>query len=92
MDHAVIAVGYGTENGVDYWKVRNSWSDSWGLNGYILIERGYKGAQGGACGVESDSCYPTFSKSPVPTSTPTPSRSSSSSSNSGSASSGSYWW
>ena len=101
LDHAVIAVGYGTQNGRDYWKIRNSWSSSWGLDGYLLIERGYKGAKGGACGVETNklSVYPTFSKGPLPTPTaaptspPTPTPSSSSS-NSGSASSSSssFWW
>lgn len=36
--HAVTIVGYGTENGLDYWNVRNSWNSGWGDNGYFKIE------------------------------------------------------
>jgi len=39
VDHAVQLVGYGTDNGQDYWLVRNSWSPMWGEDGYIRIRR-----------------------------------------------------
>jgi C1A family cysteine protease len=51
LDHAVEIVGYGTDGGVDYWKVRNSWSESWGMDGYVLIERSSSTNDVGVCGV-----------------------------------------
>ena len=38
--HAVRVVGYGTENGVNYWLIANSWGTNWGLAGFFKIQRG----------------------------------------------------
>jgi len=52
LNHGVISVGYGTENGKDYFLVRNSWGPSWGDKGYIKI-----GANN-ICGILSFPSYP----------------------------------
>ncbi|CAF5039154.1 unnamed protein product, partial [Rotaria sp. Silwood1] len=41
LDHAVVAVGYGYDStyGMNYWIIKNSWSQYWGENGYIRIAK-----------------------------------------------------
>ena len=72
LDHGVLAVGYGTDAGTDYYKVKNSWGATWGVAGYLKIERGSN-----TCGIETQPSYPTGVKktsgpSPPGPSPPTP--------------------
>jgi len=60
LDHGVLAVGYGTESGKDYWLVKNSWGPTWGDKGYVKLLRGKK--QAGECGIKSDPSYPVVTK------------------------------
>jgi len=61
VDHAILVVGYGTtEDGQDYWLVRNSWGKTWGEEGYFRIVRG-KGNEL-ACGLPLMANYPIMSK------------------------------
>lgn len=57
LDHGVLAVGYGEENGQKYWLVKNSWSSSWGLDGYVKIARSESTNDAGICGI---AMQPTF--------------------------------
>merc|ERR1711934_373695 len=71
INHAVIAVGYGTD-GRDYFKIRNSWGTSWGESGYIRLGQN-GGSEGTACLFQYAPVTPKISSGPVPPSpTPTP--------------------
>ncbi|EFX87407.1 hypothetical protein DAPPUDRAFT_312322 [Daphnia pulex] len=45
VNHAVVLVGWGNQNGIDYWIGRNSWGPGWGKEGYFLIQRGVNKCQ-----------------------------------------------
>jgi len=56
-DHAVEIVGYGTENGIDYWIVRNSWGNTWGENGYFRIKKTSSEDDIGICGLATEPSF-----------------------------------
>jgi len=58
LDHGVLAVGYGTDAGKEYYKVKNSWGADWGEKGYIRLGRGAKFNPSGQCGIQMVASYP----------------------------------
>lgn len=53
VNHAVLAVGYGREDNMDYWLVKNSWGTDFGDGGFFKIQRGVN-----MCGIAVCNSYP----------------------------------
>merc|ERR1719440_2154996 len=72
LDHGVLVVGYGTDSGKDYWKVKNSWGTTWGDAGYIRLVKSSKtgrkllggggGGSSGECGLLKQPSFPVVAK------------------------------
>uniref|UniRef100_A0A1D1Y688 Cysteine proteinase RD21a n=1 Tax=Anthurium amnicola TaxID=1678845 RepID=A0A1D1Y688_9ARAE len=63
QNHAVTIVGYGTEGGMDYWLIKNSYGKKWGDGGYIKLRRNVSDRVG-KCGIAEWPVYPLKSRGP----------------------------
>jgi len=56
QDHCVMATGFNATAPSPYWIVRNSWSSTWGMDGYIHLELSEN-----TCGLADDATIPEVS-------------------------------
>mmetsp|Transcript_13522 Transcript_13522/g.49193 ORF Transcript_13522/g.49193 Transcript_13522/m.49193 type:complete len:347 (-) Transcript_13522:191-1231(-) len=55
LDHGVLAVGYDITGDVPYWIIKNSWGETWGMEGYMQMIM-FKNQ----CGIGMNPSYPTM--------------------------------
>ncbi|XP_071093510.1 cathepsin K-like [Haliotis cracherodii] len=53
VNHAMQVVGYGEEDGQEFWICKNTWGPTWGDKGYVRMKKGAD-----TCGIESHASYP----------------------------------
>lgn len=70
MTHAIVAVGFGSDEEKDYIIAKNSWSNQWGEDGYIRVERAI--GEEGMCGINKMASYPIKTNPEPPSPSPTP--------------------
>ena len=80
LDHSVLIVGYHTDPvyaNQSYWIVKNSWTASWGVDGYFYVQKSAENA----CGILSQPSFPNLkvkdsalppAQPPTPNPTPNP--------------------
>ena len=55
VNHAVVVVGYGKQTpGGKYWTLRNSWGETFGMDGYFKMSRGKN-----KCGISDCASFPS---------------------------------
>ena len=65
LDHGVLVVGFGTDQGKDYWLVKNSWGPDWGEDGYVRIARSATNTNmPGMCGIAMQPSFPVVKSEP----------------------------
>lgn len=64
LDHCVQLVGYNSTAASPYWIVRNSWSTTWGMDGYAYLEY-----PANTCGLGNEATKPTIGNAPSKVST-----------------------